>query len=159
MMLIPPVTMPSSKLRIEPSFNLRWLLCLVLGLILFIGLILTHYIQVFTDYWHPDFTVAKVSPQIPSALSIESIWQILSQIPSNWWLLGLFIVLGIIVTINPILWLSIFGIVLSLIFSFILSNHWGNILQLFNATPLLKQKIYFISISVFMFFKFPYYNY
>ncbi|NEN93426.1 MAG: COG1615 family transporter, partial [Okeania sp. SIO3H1] len=60
MMLIPPVTMPSSKLRIEPSFNLGGLLCLVLGLILLIGLILTHYIQVFTDYWHPDFTVAKV---------------------------------------------------------------------------------------------------
>ncbi|NEQ78175.1 MAG: UPF0182 family protein [Okeania sp. SIO2C9] len=152
MMLIPPVTMPSSKLRIEPSFNLGGLLCLVLGLILLIGLILTHYIQVFTDYWHPDFTVAKVSPQIPSALSIESIWQIFSKIPSNWWLLGLFIVLGIIVIINPVLWLSIFAIVLSLIFSFILSNHWGNILQLFNATPFAEREdLFHINISFYVF--------
>ncbi len=152
MMLIPPVTMPSSKLRIEPSLGLGWLLFFVFGLILLVGLILTHYIQVFTNYWHPDFTVAKVSPQIPSEFSIESIWQILSQIPSNWWLLGLFIVLFITVIINPIFWLSVFAIVLSLVFSFILSSHWGNILQLFNATPFGKSEDLFqIDISFYVF--------
>ena len=122
MMLIPPVTMPSSKLRIEPSLGLGWLLFFVFGLILLVGFIITHYIGIFTNYWHPDLTVAKVSPQIPSEFSIESIWQILISIPSNWWLLGLFIVLFLAVIINPIFWLSVFAILLSLVLSFILSR-------------------------------------
>ena len=85
-------------------------------------------------------------------MSIESIWQIFSKIPSNWWLLGLFIVLGIIVIINPLLWLNIFAIVLSLIFSFILSSHWGNILQLFNATPFAEREdLFHINISFYVF--------
>jgi len=151
-MLIPPVTMPSSKLRIEPSLGLGWLLCFILGLILLVGLILTHYIEVFTNYWHLDFTVAKVSPQIPSEFSIESIWKILSQIPSNWWLLGLFILLFLAVIINPIFWLSVFAILLSLVFSFILSSHWGNILQLLNATPFNKtEDLFQIDISFYVF--------
>ncbi|MGD1716456.1 UPF0182 family protein [Dapis sp. BLCC M172] len=151
-MLIPPVTMPSSKLRIEPSLRLRWLLCFIFGLILLIGLILTHYIGVFTNYWHPDLTVAKVSPQIPSELTIESIWQILTSIPSNSWLLGLFILLFFAVIINPIFWLSGFAILLSLVLSFILSNHWGNILQLLNATPFNKSEdLFHIDISFYVF--------
>ncbi|WP_246844104.1 UPF0182 family protein, partial [Hydrocoleum sp. CS-953] len=151
-MLIPPVTMPSSKLRIEPSLRLRWLLCFIFGLILLIGLILTHYIEVFTNYWHPDLTVAKVSPQIPSELTIESIWQILTSIPSNSWLLGLFILLFFAVIINPIFWLSGFAILLSLVLSFILSNHWGNILQLLNATPFNKSEdLFHIDISFYVF--------
>ncbi|MDE5109507.1 MAG: UPF0182 family protein [Trichodesmium sp. St17_bin3_1_1] len=56
-MLVPPVTMPSSKLRIEPSLGLGWLLCFTCGLILLVGLILTHYIEVFTNYWYPDSTM------------------------------------------------------------------------------------------------------
>ncbi|NES02999.1 MAG: UPF0182 family protein [Okeania sp. SIO2F4] len=152
MMLIPPVTMPSSKLRIEPSLGLGWLLCFILGLILLVGLILTHYIEVFTNYWHPDFTVAKVSPQIPSEFSIESIWKILISIPSNWWLLGLFILLFLAVIINPIFWLSVFAILLSLVFSFILSSHWGNILQVLNTTPFNKSEDLFqIDISFYVF--------
>ncbi|NEQ41329.1 MAG: UPF0182 family protein [Okeania sp. SIO3I5] len=154
-MLIPPVTMPSSKLSIEPSLGLGWLLCFILGLILLVGLILTHYIEVFTNYWHPDFTVAKVSPQIPLEFNIESIWKILSQIPSSWWLLGLFILLFLVVIINPIFWLSVFAILLSLIFSFILSSHWGNILQLLNATPFNKTEDLFLIDISFYIFKLP----
>ncbi|MGD1809132.1 UPF0182 family protein [Dapis sp. BLCC M126] len=151
-MLIPPVTMPSSKLRIEPSLGLGWLLCFVFGLILLVGLILTHYIEVFSNYWYPDFTVAKVSPQIPSEFNIESIWKILTSIPSNWWLLGLFIVLFLAMIINPIFWLSVFAILLSLVFSFILSNHWGNILQLLNTTPFNQSEDLFqIDISFYVF--------
>ncbi len=151
-MLIPPVSMPSSKLRIEPSLGLGWLLFFVFGSILLVGLILTHYIDVFTNYWHPDLTVAKVSPQIPSEFNIESIWQILNQILSNWWLLGLFILLFFAVIINPIFWLSVFAILLSLVLSFILSSHWGNILQLFNATPFNQSEdLFHIDISFYVF--------
>ncbi len=151
-MLIPPVTMPSSKLRIEPSLGLGWLLFFVFGLILLVGLIITHYIGVFTNYWYPDFTVAKVSPQIPSEFSIESIWQILTSILSNWWLLGLFILFFLAVIINPIFWLSVFAILLSLVLSFILSSHWGNILQLLNATPFNQSEDLFqIDISFYVF--------
>ncbi|MGK7919176.1 MAG: UPF0182 family protein [Trichodesmium sp.] len=151
-MLIPPVTMPSSKLRIQPSLNLAWLLCFVFGLILLVGLIITHYIEIFNNYWHPDFTVSKVSPQIPSAFSIESIWSIFNQLPSHSWLLGLFIVLSIAMMINPILWLSLFAIVLSLILSFIMSSHWGNILQLFNSTSFGKtEDLFQIDLSFYVF--------
>ena len=151
-MLIPPVTMPSSKLPLKPSLGLGWLLCFIFGLILLVGLILTHYIEVFTNYCYPDFTVAKVSPQIPSEFNIESIWKILTSIPSNLWLLGLFILLFLIVIVNPMFWLSAFAILLSLVFSFILSSHWGNILQLLNATPFNKSEDLFqIDISLYVF--------
>ncbi|MCL2933693.1 MAG: UPF0182 family protein [Trichodesmium sp. MAG_R03] len=151
-MLIPPVTMPSSKLPLQPSLGLGWLLCFIFGLILLVGLILTHYIEVLTNYWYPDFTVAKVSPQIPSEFNIESIWKILTSIPSNLWLLGLFILLFFVVIVNPIFWLSIFAILLSLVFSFIVSSHWGNILQLLNATPFNKSEdLFHIDISLYVF--------
>lgn len=151
-MLIPPVTMPSSKLPLQPSLGLGWLLCFIFGLILLVGLILTHYIEVFNNYWYPDFTVPKVSPHIPSEFNIESIGKILTSIPSNLWLLGLFILLFFVLIVNPMFWLSIFAILLSLVFSFILSSHWGNILQLLNATPFNKSEDLFqIDISLYVF--------
>ena len=151
-MLVPPVTMPSSKLRIEPSLGLGWLLCFTCGLILLVGLILTHYIEVFTNYWYPDSTMTMVSPQIPSEFNIESIWTILTSIPSNLWLLGLFILLFIAVIINPIFWLSVLAILLSLVFSFILSRHWGNILQLLSATTFNKSEdLFHIDIGFYVF--------
>ncbi|MEB3341235.1 UPF0182 family protein [Okeania sp.] len=151
-MLIPPVTMPSSKLHIEPSLGLGLLLSFIFGLILLVGLILTHYIEIFTNYWHPDFTLAKVSPRIPSEFSIDSILQILNQIPSNSWLLGLFILLFIVVIIHPVFWLSVFAIILSLVFSFILSSHWANILQILNAIPFNeKEDLFKIDISFYVF--------
>ncbi len=152
LMLMPPVTMPSSKLRITPALDLGGLLFIVLGLILLLGLILIHYFQVFANYWHPDFTVAKVSPQIPLGFGIESIWQILSQIPSNLWLLGLIIILTIAVIINPVFWLSITSILLSFAFSLILSSHWANILQFFNSTAFDRtEDLFQINISFYVF--------
>ncbi|MCL2926790.1 MAG: UPF0182 family protein [Trichodesmium sp. MAG_R01] len=151
-MLVPPVTIPSSKLRIEASLSLGWLLCCIFGLILLVGLILTHYIDVFTNYLYPDLTVANVSPQIPSEFNIESIWKILTSILSNLWLLGLFLLLFFAIIINPILWLSVFAIVLSLVFSFILSSHWANILQLLHGTPFNKSEdLFHIDISFYVF--------
>ncbi|MDE5073394.1 MAG: UPF0182 family protein, partial [Trichodesmium sp. St5_bin8] len=151
-MLVPPVTIPSSKLRIEASLSLGWLLCCIFGLILLVGLILTHYIDVFTNYLYPDLTVANVSPQIPSEFNIESICKILTSILSNLWLLGLFLLLSFAIIINPILWLSVFAIVLSLVFSFILSSHWANILQLLHRTPFNKSEdLFHIDISFYVF--------
>lgn len=152
MMLMPPVNIPSSKLRISPSLGLGGLLFLVLGLILLVELILIHYIQISTNYWHPDFTVAKVSPQIPLEFNIESIRQIVSQIPSNLWLLGLLIIIAITVIINPIFSLSLISIALSLAFSLILSSHWGNILQFFNPTAFERtEDLFQIDISFYVF--------
>ncbi|MGB3510588.1 MAG: UPF0182 family protein [Microcoleaceae cyanobacterium] len=151
-MLMPPVTMASTKLRVEPAFKLSGLVFLVSGLILLIGLILTHYIQVATNYWHPDFTVAQVSPQIPLEFGMESIWQIINQIPSNLWLLGLLIILAMAVIINPIFSLSIIGILLSLVFSLILSSHWGNILQFLHPTTFDRaEDLFQINVSFYVF--------
>lgn len=152
MMLIPPVTRPQNQGAIAPALGLGLLLFFLLGLILLIGLILIHYISIASDYWHPDFTVPKVSPTMPLEFGIKSIWELLREIPSNLWQLWVLIGIGIALTIDVEFWTAAIAILLSLSFGLVLSSHWTNLLQFFHSTPFnLTEDVFGLDISFYVF--------
>ncbi len=117
------------------GIKLRWLLPLVLGLNLLVGLMLFHYGQVALSYWHPNFNLPDVSPVIPALFRPEVIWQRVRQLLSEFWYLGLLLGLAIALFIYPQFLLSAIAVAISVILGLVLSGHWALVLQYFHPTP------------------------
>ncbi len=137
--------------RLKP-FRLRWLLPLAFVLSLLIGLMLAHYGQIALSYWHPP--VNKVSQPILALFRPETIWQLLRQIVSQVWYLGLIGGVAIAILIYPQFLLTAIAILFSPMFGLILFQNWAKVLQyfhptLFNSTePLFGQDISFYVFSL-----------
>ncbi|MHC5723382.1 MAG: UPF0182 family protein [Nostoc sp.] len=137
--------------RFQP-LRLRWLLPLTLLLSLLIGLMLAHYGQIALFYWHSP--VNNASLPIPSRFRPDTIWQLLKQIVSQVWDLGLIVVGAIAILIYPQFLLTAIALLFSPIFGFILFQHWPKVLQyfhptLFNSTePLFGRDISFYIFSL-----------
>ncbi|MHC5741413.1 MAG: UPF0182 family protein [Nostoc sp.] len=134
------------------AFRLRWLLPLTLILSLLIGLMLAHYGQIALFYWHSPVNQAILP--IPALFRPETIWQLLRQIVSQVWYLGLIGGVAIAILIYPQFLLTAIAILFSPIFAFIIFRHWPKVLQyfhptLFNSTePLFGRDISFYVFSL-----------
>jgi len=134
------------------TLKLRWLLPLTLVLSLLIGLMLAHYGQIALFYWNSP--VNNASLPIPALFRPETIWQLLRQIVSQIWYLGLIGGVAIAILIYPQFLLRAIAVLLSPIFAFILFQHWPKVLQyfhptLFNSTePLFGKDISFYVFSL-----------
>ena len=137
--------------RFKP-LRLRWLLPLTLVLSLLSGLMLAHYGQIALFYWHSPVNNAILP--IPALFRPETIWQLLRQIVSKVWYLGLIAGGAIAILIYPQFLLTAIAILFSPIFAFILFQHWPKVLQyfhptLFNSTePLFGRDISFYIFSL-----------
>ncbi|MEH2149656.1 UPF0182 family protein [Nostoc sp.] len=134
------------------SLKLRWLLPVTLVLSLLIGLMVAHYGQIALFYWHSPVNQGILP--IPALFRPETIWQLLRQIVSHVWYLGLIGGLAIAILIYPQLLLTVIAVLCSPIFAFILFQHWPKVLQyfhptLFNSTePLFGRDISFYVFSL-----------
>lgn len=134
------------------AFRLRWLLPLTLILSLLIGLMLAHYGQIALFYWHSPVNQAILP--IPALFRPETIWQLLRQIVSQVWYLGLIGGVTIAILIYPQFLLTAIALLFSPIFAFIIFRHWPKVLQyfhptLFNSTePLFGRDISFYVFSL-----------
>ncbi|MEH2155965.1 UPF0182 family protein [Nostoc sp.] len=137
--------------RFQP-LKLRWLLPVTLVLSLLIGLMVAHYGQIALFYWHSPVNQGILP--IPALFRPETIWQLLRQIVSHVWYLGLIGGLAIAILIYPQLLLTAIAVLCSPIFAFILFQHWPKVLQyfhptLFNSTePLFGRDISFYVFSL-----------
>jgi hypothetical protein len=113
--------------------RLRGLLPLTLILSLLIGVMLVHYGQIVLSYWHSPVNPASLP--IPALFRPETIWQLLRQIFSQVWYLGLIGGVAIAILIYPQFLLTAIAVILSPIFAFILFQHWPKVLQYFHPTP------------------------
>ncbi|MHC0062719.1 UPF0182 family protein [Nostoc sp. UIC 10890] len=134
------------------KLRLRGLLPLSFVLSLLIGLILAHYGQIALSYW--NYPVNQASLPIPTLFRPETIWQLLRQIVSQVWYLGLIGGVTIAILIYPQFLLTAIAILFSPMFGFILFQHWPKVLQyfqptLFNSTePLFGKDISFYVFSL-----------
>ena len=117
--------------RFQP-LKLRWLLPLTLVLSLLIGLIVVHYGQIALFYWHSPVNQGILP--IPALFRPETIWQLLRQIVSHVWYLGLIGALAIAILIYPQFLLTAIAVLFCPIFAFILFQHWPKVLQYFHPT-------------------------
>ncbi|WP_414516581.1 UPF0182 family protein [Nostoc sp. PCC 9305] len=134
------------------ALKLRWLLPLTLILSLLIGLMLAHYGQIALFYWHSPVNQAILP--VPALFRPETIWQLLKQIVSQVWYLGLIGGVAITILIYPQFLLTAIAILFSPIFAFIIFRHWPKVLEylhptLFNSTePLFGRDISFYVFSL-----------
>ncbi|MEG4005694.1 UPF0182 family protein [Microcoleus sp. Pol11C1] len=95
------------------------------------------------------FGIADNLPPPPLQLGIESIQQIVIQLFSHWWQLGLLLGAMLAVVIKPDFWMRGIALFLSLAIGLIVASRWTNVLQYFhpinfNTTdPLFNQNISF----------------
>ncbi|MEH1846211.1 MAG: UPF0182 family protein [Nostoc sp.] len=142
--------------RLEPQgfqpLKLHWLLPLTVVLSLLIGLMLVHYGQIAFFYWHSSVNQAILP--VPARFRPETIWQLLRQIVSQIWYLGLIVGVAIAILIYHQFLLTAIAVLSSPIFAFILFQHWPKVLQyfhptLFNSTePLFGRDISFFVFSL-----------
>ncbi|MEJ6483456.1 UPF0182 family protein [Nostoc punctiforme UO1] len=115
------------------KLRLRGLLLLTLILSLLIGLMLAHYGQIALSYWHSPVNQGILP--IPALFRLETIWQLLRQIVSQVWYVGLIVGVAIAILIYPQFLLTAIAVVFSPSFAFILFQHWPKVLQYFHPTP------------------------
>ncbi|NJR49880.1 MAG: UPF0182 family protein [Leptolyngbyaceae cyanobacterium CSU_1_3] len=128
------------------ALRFRTLLPLTFGLSLFVGLMLIYYGQIAISYWQMG---AASTPTSISIFNAVAVWQVGQQLSAQVWYLGLAIAAAIALLIYPQILLNAIALILSLLFGFIISQHWANVLQYvhptaFNTTePLFNQDIGF----------------
>ncbi|MFN6461152.1 MAG: UPF0182 family protein [Nostoc sp. DedVER02] len=134
------------------KMRLHWLLPLTLILSLLIGLMLAHYGQIALLYWNSPVNQGILP--IPALFRPETIWQLLRQIFSHVWQLGLIGGVAIAILIYHQVLLTAIAVFFSFIFAFIIFRHWPKVLQyfhptLFNSTdPLFSRDISFYIFSL-----------
>jgi uncharacterized protein len=114
------------------TFSVRSLLPIALFLSLLVGVMLLHYSKIALLHWHPDLSLARVTPPLPASLSWTSIKQLW---PMQIWQPVVLGAVVIVLLVNPQFWLSAIALVLSLFFALVLSGHWTRVLQYFQPTP------------------------
>ncbi|MEH2196618.1 MAG: UPF0182 family protein [Nostoc sp.] len=114
------------------KLSLGGLLPLTLILSLLIGLMVAHYGQIALSYWHSPVNQGILP--VPALFRPETIWQLLRQIVSQVWYLGLIGGVAIAILIYPQFLLTAIAVIFSPIFAFILFQHWPKVLQYFHPT-------------------------
>lgn len=114
---------------------LGWLLLSVGLLSLVLGLIVIQYAEVILQYWHTDFHIARLTPELPPRFRPESALRTFLDLPYSG-VKALFIIgFPILLVCIPQRILLAIAILLSTGLGVILSSHWAKILASFNPTP------------------------
>ncbi len=136
--------------------RLPWLLLIVLGFCLLIGLMLLYYSQVARSVWQIDYSLPKVTPPLPSPFGITFFSpQILPQISKHLWQLGTVVGVVVLLLVNAQFWLKAIATAISLVFGLVMSGNWTRVLQYFNPTAFNRVDPLFDKDISFYIFNFP----
>lgn len=136
----------------SPPLRLRWLILITGGLASVIGLIVLHYSNIVLQLWHTDFNLPTITPPLPSPLAIRSISQIIPQLAEQFWKVGLWLGLLLLLFTFPYWGLMIIAVGMSLIFAVVFSENWTRIIQFFSPTPFnITDPVFNKDISFFVF--------
>ncbi len=119
--------------NIPPSLPLPILLTVLLGLTMLAGWIVIFYGQKAVSFWHPSLKLLSISLHLPPWLQVLEFVH-LQQFPIPIGSLGLLLGLSFAIFIHPEFSLRAIALLISLLLSFLLSEHWVVVLQFFHAT-------------------------
>lgn len=136
------------------ALNLESLLAIVLILSLVVGTLLVYYGQVASDYWRPGSWLLLNSPSVPLGFGLKSTREVLEQMASSAWQMGLLLVITIAIAIEPRLLYAIAG-VLTIFFGLIFSGQWAKVLLFFHPTSFNLPDPVFSQDIAFYIFTFP----
>ena len=128
---------PASLSRSTPQsavLRFPWLLIIVAGFGLLIGLMLLYYSQVTFALLQPDYTLPKVSQPLPSRFDASFFWQSLPQIVGQIGQIAAVIFVVILLLANGSFWLTTIAVAISFIFGLVISGNWSRVLQYFSQT-------------------------
>ncbi|HAC63128.1 MAG TPA: hypothetical protein DCF68_06205, partial [Cyanothece sp. UBA12306] len=149
---------PKQILPESRSLRLSSLLFITVILAGLSGLMLIYYGQVVYNVWTIDFNLPKITPPLPSPFYFNSLPNLVSQITSHLWQIGLIGSLTILTLIRVKFLLRIIAVIFSLIFGLVLSGNWGRILQYFNLTSFLEVDPQFNKDISFYVFELPFWK-
>lgn len=139
---------------LKSGVRLRLLLPVVIALSALAALILIYYTQEALNFWHPDMKLPNTSLSLPPWLK-QVLQQVqMQQIAIPVVQLGLLLVLSVAILINYEFSLTAIALLVSLLFGFLVSARWDQVLQYFHATsfnqtePLFQQDISFYIFSL-----------
>ena len=114
--------------------RLPWLLLIVIGFCLLIGLMLVYYSQITLSVWQLDYNLPKGSQPVPSRFDATFFWQTLPQVVRQIGQIATVVVVVILVLTNGAFWLTAIAGVMSLIFGLVMSGNWSRVVQYLNPT-------------------------
>ena len=130
---------PASPIFFRPVpqsgvLRLPWLLLIVIGFCLLIGLMLVYYSQITLSVWQLDYNLPKGSQPVPSRFDATFFWQTLPQVVRQIGQIATVVVVVILVLTNGAFWLTAIAGVMSLIFGLVMSGNWSRVVQYLNPT-------------------------
>lgn len=146
---------PGKILPQSYPIRLPWLLAIVLGFGLLIGLMLLYFGEVALDVWTPDFTLPNIIPPLPSPFKVTSA---LPQISQNLGKLAIIVLVPLAILINSHFWLSAIAGVVSLVMGLTLAGNWTRVLEYFSPTVFEGSDPQFGRDISFYIFKLPVWN-
>ena len=131
---------PSKTQNSNSANALFWLIPFTFALSLLIGVLLLHYGQTAASFWQTNWALPNISPVSPTQFRLDTIAQILARLFAplgQGWIASLELIalagFAIALLIYPRFLLTAIAIGFSLGLGFILSHHWGKVLQALHA--------------------------
>ncbi|MBW4692515.1 MAG: UPF0182 family protein [Lyngbya sp. HA4199-MV5] len=128
------------------ALSLPWLLPLVIGLSLVIGLLLLRYGQLAVSYWQ---TGPTLSSTVVTRVSLRFLGQVGAQLSGHLWWVGGMLGVAIALLLYPHVLLRAIALLLSLLLGWLFSKQWAVVLQALQPTafnqsdPLFERDIAF----------------
>ena len=146
------------QLENYPLIKLFYLVFIVMGLVIIIGLTLLYYCEVAYSSWISNFPLQHNIPRIPSLSFLDFNFKCILQEVNQLWKIGF--IGGIICSIlfNMRLCSQITSLIFSLTLGLTLSSNWSRVLQYLYSTPFGEADPQFGKDISFYIFSFPFWK-
>ncbi|HIK55079.1 MAG TPA: UPF0182 family protein [Synechococcales cyanobacterium M55_K2018_004] len=119
---------PREQSALQGGMRFRLLMPLTLGMALMIFAVLLHHGAIAIDYWHSPLNLDNPVEQLPVKLSWQTFWKLGQQASSQPWQWIVLLAGAIVLLVFPRLVLPVIGLLVSLGFALVVSEHWATVL-------------------------------
>ncbi|MGF1535308.1 MAG: UPF0182 family protein, partial [Elainellaceae cyanobacterium] len=139
----------SCELDYPGRLQLVWLLLVTVGLATMVAALLIYHGQVAVSHWQSALSLNNSLTPIPIKFRFRALWQVVQQLRTSPWQLGLLPPLVIGILIYPRWLLRGLAVLMGSVFGIVMAEHWTQVLLALNPTsfgqtdPIFSQDISF----------------